>query len=92
MIILYICSSCSWFNTLSLSLSLYPQVVDPPRDSNGDPTIDDSKPLLGDDDKEEEGEGPGGDIQLNAKGFKIKLRFFNKEELGMSILTLLVQH
>ena len=71
--------------SLSLSLSLPPsQVVDPPRDSNGDPAIDDSKPLLGDDDREGEEEG-GGDIQLNARGFKIKLRFFNKEELGMSL-------
>ena len=73
---------------LSLSLSLPPppsQVIDPPRDSNGDPAIDDSKPLLGDDDREAEEEGGGGDIQLNARGFKIKLQFFNKEELGMSL-------
>ena len=70
--------------SLSLSLSLSPsQVVDPPRDSNGDPAIDDSKPLLGDDDREAEEERGGGDIQLNARGFKLKLRFFNKEELGM---------
>ena len=90
-----ICSRCNTLLSLSplsslpfsLSLSLPPppsQVVDPPRDSNGDPAIDDSKPLLGDDDREGE-EERGGDIQLNARGLKIKLRFFNKEELGMSL-------
>ena len=58
------------------------QVVDPPRDSNGNPAIDDSKPLLGEPDREGDDEESGDDNQFSTRKIKFKLTFFNKEELG----------
>ena len=54
------------------------QVIDPPQISKGDPSVDDSRPLLGETAGEDEEERAG-----IAKGIKLKLRFFNKEEAGI---------